>query len=300
MKLLFIVCFVVPLWGADPLVSRTQLHMGTFVKISLPESRQYLFEEAFGVVKAMDTLFSTYKPRAYAYRLNALKRLDVPADFIKLLKLSSKIYYETQGYFSVAIGSITKKQYHFGEKKGDIPSKSNLDKAQTELSGIIIKDNKVVLKSGTTLDFGGIAKGYAVDKVHKLLKAKGVKRFQVALSGDIYCQGLCDIAIQSPFRQDAVVKVLKLHDAAITTSGNYERFIGSKKHNHLINPKTKRSQQEIASMTLYSNSYDNATLDALATALSVMPQKNRMQLLQKHPKIAYYFITVDGTVFQRP
>lgn len=285
------------LLAADTLVSRTQLHMGTFVKISLPQQQQELFAPAFDLVKKMDETFSTYKPKSYAYRLNALKTLEVPLDFIQLLKLSYKIYHATQGYFSVAIGSITKKQYNFGSLLTRIPSDGELDAAQTEYRDITINANKVTLGDDITLDFGGIAKGYTVDKVKALLSEKGVQSFQVALSGDIYCKGPCTVAVQSPFKKDAVIKVLKLRDAAITTSGNYERYIKTKKHNHLINPKTKRSQQNIASMTLYSKHYDNATLDALATALSVMPHDVRMAILNRYPKMYYYYITMDGKVY---
>ena len=89
-----------------------------------------------------------------------------------------------------------------------------------------------------------------------------------------------------------------LEGMAISTSGNYERYVKSIKHNHLINPKSKRSQQDIASMTLYSKEYSNAILDALATALSVMPHDKRIELLSTLPTIAYIFVTTQNKTYK--
>jgi thiamine biosynthesis lipoprotein len=218
----------------------------------------------------------------------------VPEEFITLLEISKKIYKETFGYFSIAVGAITKKRYFFGQTEAKIPTDKQLDSANTDLLGFSVKKSRVSLGKDVVIDFGGIAKGFTVQKVKEFLDAQGLKHFQIALSGDIYCKGSCRIAIQSPFERHKHIKVLELKDAAISTSGNYERYIQSKKHNHLINPKTKRSQQKIASMTLYSHKHNNTTLDALATALSVMPQATREKVLKNFPGISYLYVTVDG------
>lgn len=288
----FYLCF------ATPLAERTQVHMATFVKVALPQSQQIFFNDAFKTVKDMDFTFSTYKPEAMAYKLNATKYLnDVSDDFLELLSWSQKIYKITEGYFSIAIGSITKKMFKFGERDAKIPSPVELKTAQSDLLGFTVEGRNVTLKPEVTLDFGGIAKGFTVDKVKQLLQRKKLKEFRIGLSGDIYCQGSCVVAVQSPFEPNAMVTLLHLKDSAISTSGNYERYIKSKKYNHLINPKSKKSQQKIASMTLYSSLHSNTLLDALATALAVMPMKVRLHVLSKYPEINYIFITNNKELY---
>lgn len=297
LRLLLLVTLLGAFSWSQALVKRTQIHMATFTHISLPLEQEKFFEPSFEIIKSIDQTFSTYKSTAIAYQLNKDKKHRVSELFLELLQECQTVYKQTQAYFSIAIGSITRQRYHFGEQETKIPSHTELDSARTNLLGYIIDGNEVRLEKGVTLDFGGIAKGFAVDKVRLFLEKQKVEAFEIALSGDIYCKGSCKIAIQSPFAKNKILKVLKLRDSAVSTSGNYERFIQSKKHNHLINPKTKRSQQEIASMTLYSRHVSNTKLDALATALSVMPMKKRLALLSKLTLISYVFVTVNGEIY---
>lgn len=275
------------------LIYRTQVHMGTFVTLSLSETSKKYFAPAFNIVKTIDEMFSTYKKTSMSSQLNRTKNfLHAPSDFMSLLEESRKMYQVSQGFFSIAIGDITKNRFHFGESKQYAPSSNALNSAHVQGLGFrLLGDNHVKLDDNITLDFGGIAKGFAVDKIKSYLIHKKVNKFQIALSGDIYCQGQCNISIQSPFYKDKKLLTLHLKDCAISTSGNYERYVKSKSNNHLINPYTKRPQQEIASLTLYSTHYSNTFLDAMATALSVMPHSIRMKTLSSYPEINYYIVT---------
>ena len=62
-------------------------------------------------------------------------------------------------------------------------------------------------------------------------------------------------------------------NTAISTSGNYRRYVQNSDYNHLINPKTRASQKTFASISLISDRYSNSDLDAYATAASVMPKQ---------------------------
>jgi thiamine biosynthesis lipoprotein len=80
----------------------------------------------------------------------------------------------------------------------------------------------------------------------------------------------------------------------VSTSGNYERYIKNKTHNHLIDPKTRKSQQQYASITLIDTK-DNTRIDALATAVSVMEEEKAIRMLE-NLKIGYVLILNDGTI----
>jgi thiamine biosynthesis lipoprotein len=135
----------------------------------------------------------------------------------------------------------------------------------------VLEENKVKILPETMIDLGGIAKGYAVDLSLELLERHRVKKAVVAASGDIGCLRACEVVIQDPFHSDGSITLIRssLPRTAISTSGNYERYIKNKTHNHLIDPKTGRSEQRYASITLIDTG-DNTRIDALATAVSVM------------------------------
>ena len=102
------------------------------------------------------------------------------------------------------------------------------------------------------------------------------------------------MAIQNPFKE-GVLAHFKMKDMAISTSGNYRRYVESKANNHLINPKQKSSQKRFASITLISNTYSNSDLDAYATAASVMPYKEALKFLKKMD-LGYLVVTNNQKV----
>ena len=138
-----------------------------------------------------------------------------------------------------------------------------------------------------------MGKGFSVDKVSKYYKEQNISNAIIRASGDIRCLSICKIDIQDPFSDKKLLSFTTLKkDTAISTSGNYNRYIKSTKHNHLINPKTKKSQNKFISITLISN-LSNADLDAYATTASVMPMKKAYEFLDSFD-LGYIVLQGDG------
>ena len=113
------------------------------------------------------------------------------------------------------------------------------------------------------------------------------------MSGDIRCLDICSMAIQNPFGEGTMAEfTTKVSNTAISTSGNYRRFIKSKENNHLIDPKRKTSQQLFASITLLSHG-SNSDIDAYATAASVMPLEEAVSFLGSLD-LAYVLVRNNG------
>ena len=133
-------------------------------------------------------------------------------------------------------------------------------------------------------DFGGIAKGYAVDKAIYFLKSRGIRNAIVNAGGDMYCLGKSKdggpwrIGIRNPSQKNSNLATLLLTDRAAATSGDYER------PSHIVNPKTgKPVKAEMASVTVLAN--DCLTADALATAVFVLGPEKGMELLNNREDI---------------
>jgi len=294
----FVVLYIVstPL-NADALVKRTQVMMGTYISISLPKEKLPLSNLAFECLKKVEMALSSYDENAQIYRLNRERNISISSDTYEALELSKQYYQETQEYFDITIGSITKDLFHFGEQVR-LPSQRELSQARVDFNGLHFNKTRAWIDKGVKIDLGGMGKGFGVDKTVELLKEQGLERGMIALSGDIFCFHACEMAIQDPFSAKVLVdfRMAQLN-TSISTSGNYRRFVKSKDNNHLINPKTKRSQKSFASITLISTRYSNADLDAYATAASVMPTTKAFVFLKSLEEVAYLVVTNDKKIY---
>ncbi|MBE0498861.1 MAG: FAD:protein FMN transferase [Campylobacterales bacterium] len=282
---------------AEGLVARTQVMMGTYASISLPKEQTALSNSLFARLKEVELSLSSYDPSAEIYRLNRDHEVSISRDTYEALRLCSRYYKETQGYFDITVGSITRGLFHFGEAER-VPHANELKKAAVNFKGLHFNEEWAWSDEGIVVDLGGMGKGFGVDKAAELLRAQGVKKGIVALSGDIFCLHACEMAVQDPFSENILASfMMAQHNTAISTSGNYRRFVKSREYNHLINPKTHSSQQEFASITLLSAHLGNSDLDAYATAASVMPKEKALRFLDGLRKVGYLILTNDKKVY---
>lgn len=292
--LCILIIAIYTLWGGQ----RTQAHMGTLISVNVADEN--LSDEVFELFGDLDNRLSTYKPDSEISQLNRHLELNASAVTRKVLERSWEMWRLSDGAFDVTIGAVTHGAYRFGYDNEQLPSKIQLQKSQKRVGGyrMKIEGSRVTLLPDTIIDLGGIGKGYAVDLAMNLLSQKGVSNAVVAASGDIGCWGECTIEIQDPFHPSGHIATIRsaLPRLAVSTSGNYERYIKNKTHNHLINPKTGKSQQGYASITLIDTA-DNTRIDALATAVSVMETETAIEMLKKL-NIGYLLIRNDGTILK--
>jgi len=274
------------------MLTRTKVAMGTFVSISLDASKKQAFTPAFNIVKAVDSSLSSYKKNSPIFKLNHNKKVKLDVYSLEALRLAQYYYAKTDGYFNVAIGSITKDLYRFGEDER-LPNAEALKRSDVNISALHIKNSIATIAKDMKIDFGGMGKGFCVDKVSEYLRKEGIHKAKVAASGDIRCLSKCRIDVQNPFGEKPLYSFsTKYADMGISTSGNYNRYVGTTKENHLINPKQKHSQREFVSITLIAK-LPNSDLDAYATAASVMPKTKALKFLESL-NAAYILLTTKG------
>jgi thiamine biosynthesis lipoprotein len=272
--------------------------MGTLISIEVND--QNLSDNVFDLFRELDHRLSTYKSDSEISRLNREYELNTSEITSKILARSLEMTHISAGAFDVTIGSLTHGAYRFGYDNERIPSKEVIQKSEKLVGSyrMKIEGNQVKILPGTIIDLGGIGKGYAVDLAIEKLQNNGVSKAVVAASGDIGCLGECRVEIQDPFHPNAYIATIQstLPRFAVSTSGNYERYIKNKTYNHLIDPKTGQPEQNYASVTLLDIG-DNTRIDALATAVSVMKEEKAIAMLEKL-KIAYVLIRNNGTIIK--
>ena len=272
------------------MTERIKVLMGTFVSISVEKEHDKLIQPSFALIKQIENSLSTYKKNSPVFQLNKNKHASLDKYSYEALQYALQYYKQTNGYFNIAIGTITKDLYRFGAKER-IALKNELERSSTSIHALKFNKDEAFLGDAVKIDLGGMGKGFAVDKVYEFLLQNKVKKAVIALSGDIRCIGRCSIAVNNPLDVAHPLARFIMHNSAVSTSGNYNRYVKTKKYNHLINPKTKESEQKFISITLVSK-LPSVTLDAYATAASVMPVKKAYAFLNSQP-LAYIILQSD-------
>ena len=132
------------------------------------------------------------------------------------------------------------------------------------------------------IDLGGIAKGYAIDRLLAYLQQQGINHAIINTGGDLKVIGRhgnrpWKVAIRDPRKKEGIVATLELHDGeAVFTSGDYERYFKSKKngdqhYHHIIDPRSGYPAKGTQSVTVLHR--NGSTADAAATALFVAGPK---------------------------
>jgi thiamine biosynthesis lipoprotein len=91
-------------------------------------------------------------------------------------------------------------------------------------------------------------------------------------------------------------RFLLLHDAAVSTSGDSERFveIDGRRYSHIVDPKTGLGVVDRCSVTVVAR--DGATADALDTTVYVLGPESGLPLVEATDGAAALIVrVVDGT-----
>ena len=114
-------------------------------------------------------------------------------------------------------------------------------------------------RAGGSLDPSGLVKGWAVDRAAALLRGP----FMIDAGGDVLLRGgPWRVGVRHPLRGDALCAALELSDAAVATSGAYERG------DHVLDPVSGGPARGALSVTVVTRSLARA--DAFATAAFAM------------------------------
>ncbi|RZL62711.1 MAG: FAD:protein FMN transferase [Variovorax sp.] len=143
---------------------------------------------------------------------------------------------------------------------------------------------------GLTLDFSGIAKGFAVDHAVDALQALGLRDLLMEIGGELRVAGRRPGGM--PWRvqvanaesdNDAAALTLPLHDMAIATSGDrwHQRTDGTRRWSHTIDPRTGEPvDHALAAVSVLHTECMRA--DALATVLTVLGPADGLAFAESH------------------
>jgi thiamine biosynthesis lipoprotein len=285
--------------------------MGTRITVELWSDDAAKGNEAIDALlqemRHIDDSMSTYKPTSEVSQLNA-KAADGPMKISKelfdLLTTAKEYSVITDGAFDITYASVG---YMYDFRKHVHPDEAQIDKALPAVNYrhvLLDPKNQTVQFSqkGVRIDLGGIAKGYSVDRGIEVLKSFGITRAYVSAGGDSRIIGdrfgkPWVVGIRDPRKGEGeVIARIPLVDAAISTSGDYERFFEENgvRYHHIIDPHTGRSASKVRSATVIGP-YATRT-DGLSKTAFVLGPEKAMEIYNRIDDIDAIIVELDGTV----
>jgi thiamine biosynthesis lipoprotein len=272
------------------------------VKLWLPARRR---GEA-GAIKAacwaeldrLGRVFNAFSPASEIGRLNArptARPVTISKDLAAALRVARRVHAASGGAFDPTVWPL-KRLWRRAAARRRLPTDEELDEA---LAGVGLAHLRVDgdpprltrAIAGVQLDLGGVAKGYAVDRLGRLLRARGVTAALVQLGGEVLAFGRSDVGpwrlgVQHPTARGQVYGVVEHRGTVrVSTSGNYEQpvRIGGKTYYHVFVPTTGRpASTRVRGVTVasFDGGPDSATLDAAATAAVVTGARRATKLVR--------------------
>ncbi|MBQ6540587.1 MAG: FAD:protein FMN transferase [Oscillospiraceae bacterium] len=270
-------------YGLKRTANRDIFAMDTVMNLTCTgENTEEALDAAEVEIRRLDKLLSTGRQDSEITILNHTGSGVLSSDSMAMVQKALEIYETTDGAFDITVYPLME-LWDFTDGEFKVPAPDELAEA-LELTGsdkvdYSPKTGRIVLSDGQGIDLGGIAKGYASDRLKEIFREYGVENGTISLGGNVQFYGKkadgtpWRCAIKNPFRpnENNYLGIVETDDRAVVTSGAYERYFteDGKKYHHILDPKTGYSADNgLVSVTIVSKS--GILADALSTACYVM------------------------------
>lgn len=300
-----------PLAGAT--VKDARARMGSRFEVTAvhpdPEAARLAVEAAYAEIDRLEAILSEWIESSETSAVNrnaGVAPVKVSPELFGLLKRSLKVSRLTGGAFDVtflAVGRL----WDFKAKPASKPDAQAIAEA---LAGVGADKVELDEAAGTVylrhpatrIGFGAIGKGFAANRAAAVLRRLGATGGVVNAGGDLLAFGSQEdgrpwrIGIANPLARDKVFGYLDVHDMAVVTSGDYERFLilDGERYSHILDPRTGYPVQELRSVTVVCP--DAELADALATGVSVLGTDKGLALVDSLKRVEALLVDHQGKI----
>lgn len=300
--------FVIPsgaVAGNKEMLTQTRLFMGTFVTIKIQHtSKDFAMESmatAFDIIKNFESVLSRHDSASPLSQLNATGSLkDAPSSLQYVVQNALTIGKQTNQSFDITVLPLLE---ILEANSNKVLSAKEIAEARSLMGqeAVAIKNQTISLeRTGMKLTLDAIAKGYIVDAASEYLISQGIDAFLIDAGGDIRLHGnrensqnaTWQVAVQDPHGKEQYPVVLALTNAAIATSGSYEKTFAS--GHHILYTSGNELSPSVLSATVIAPTAMEA--DALATAISIMPIPQALAHINALPNRACMVIDANSAM----
>jgi len=296
--------------AAEPLVTVRDGRplMGTVLQLTLVADGEARGREAaeacFALGAEIEAVLTTYDPASATSRMNASAGkgpFAAPPVLAQILADSKRLTTTTGGVFDVTVGPLIDLWAAAG-RSGRLPSAAEIAVAKSRVGAeriILGPDGNVALEPGMSVNFGGVGKGWALDRMRERLAELGVSRALLDFGGSSW------LALGAPADEPAwrvllrdgrggFAGVVALSDVSASFSESFGESseIGGRRYGHVIDPRTGWPiQQQVAAVALAP---DGASAEALTKALVVLGAKDGLGVVASVPGAEALVIDAAG------
>jgi thiamine biosynthesis lipoprotein len=266
-----------------------------------------IVDEAFDEVDRIDRLMSHYKADSAVSRVNreaARAPVTVEPELFDFIADAMRYNRESHGAFDITVGPLMK-AWGFFRGEGRLPSEDELAAAQRHVGGTHVTLNPAARtisfdEPGVELDLGGIAKGYAVDRVVRLFQQRPIAAALISAGGStIYGLGAppgrdgWKVDLQDPIDPRKIALTVHLKDRAVSVAGSSEKSFeaGGVRYSHIMDPRTGKPVQGVLSVAVLASS--GTAGDALDNAFFVLGPERSQTYLNQLPGAEVFFFLPD-------
>lgn len=297
-------------------ISNTYYNLGTINEVTLydvnKKTGEKILEECGSILMDIDNKMSNTIKSSDVSKINknaGKAYTKVSKDTYYVIKKSIEFSNISNDTFDISVGPLID-LWSIGTDNAKVPNKEEIENILplVDYSKILLNDENISVKlseENMKIDLGGIAKGYAADKIYDYLKSENIKSAIINLGGNILTLGSKNndqpfsIGIQDPtMPRGNSIGNIKVSNKSVVTSGIYERYIekDNKIYHHMLNPHTGYPfENNLNSVTIVSD--ESIICDALSTTTFGLGLDNGMKLIESLDNVDAIFITKDKKIY---
>ncbi|MFC3532567.1 FAD:protein FMN transferase [Vogesella facilis] len=236
-------------------------------------------------------------------------------ELAELLRQGQRLEALSDGLFSPGIGALVAAWgFHADSYAARLPVPGTLAAlvaARPRLADIRWQHGQPLgRKPALQLDFGGMAKGWALDRARRSLLKAGISSALLNIGGNIMALGRKPdgtpwrVGIRHP-RHAAAMLSLALHDGeALGTSGDYQRYfeLGGRRYCHLIDPRDGNADCRVQSVSVLAMPGRDAGLlsDVASKPLYFAGAEQAAKLARRFALAGWLLVDAQGAVWVTP
>ncbi len=270
-----------------------------------PSRARRAAELAIADVARIEAKYSRYRDDSLTTRINRAAGIDevaIDAETGALFAYADRCYRASGGRFDLTSG-VLRRAWDFRRTPPRLPDAAALDAAMALIGWGRVEwsDRAVRLpQAGMEIDFGGIAKEYAADRVATISIEQGVGHGLVNLGGDVRAIGprpdgsSWRVGIRHPRRADIAIAAVPLAAGALATSGDYERYfeIDGARYCHILDPTTGKPVAHWRSVSVLAP----LCVVAGSCATIAMLLEERAEAFLESQRVGWLAVAADGSI----
>ena len=277
------------------------------------ENAELALDAAEQLIGSLEADLDPENPAGSVYALNAGagRAVTVSKDCINIMSTAMEYWRRSGGVLDPGMYPLSKAWGFIGGGYR-VPAQAEIDAilGAKDTAGIVLDENAgtAFIPAGMEVGFGAVAKGYTAQAVVDLMAEMGVESAVVSLGGNVQTLGETkpdgsswQVAVTDPRDTGSYVGILSVGQAAVVTSGGYQRFfeMDGVTYIHILDPGTGRPvDNDLLSATVVTD--DGAKADALSTALFALGSEGALELYREQGDFELVLITKDGRVLITP